>query len=209
MGRSLTRLTALILISAIVNIVSGSIVTTVRVQLDDAIGRSEYLLIVEMPGEVPRGDPINLTFTLILERLPSLKHYSGYISLTFTLMSPDGRTLARHTVTNKAEAYKVDYIYPGYRWGPFTTSIMPDYSISASDSIKVIVTLESEEYAEDPLGIPVIPTRPSPAVVEIGTVKVSSYRWSYVVPLMLITIGLLLTSWTALLLSKRYKWLHT
>jgi hypothetical protein len=193
------------LISAIVNAGSGSIVTTVRIQLVDAIGRSEYLLTVEMPDEVPRGDPINLTFMLVLERLPPLKHYSGYISLTFTLMSPDGRILARRTVTNRAEAFKVDYVYPGYRWGPFTTSIMPDYAISASDSIKVVVTLESEEYAEDPLGIPVIPTRPSPAVVEVGTVKVSSNRWSYATLLMLIAIGLLLTSWTVLLLRKRYK----
>jgi hypothetical protein len=205
LGHSLTRLAAVILISVIVNTGSGSIVTTVRIQLVDAIGTSEYLLIVEMPDEVPRGEPINLTFMLVLERLPPLKHYSGYISLTFTLMSPDGRILARRTVTNKAEAYKVDYIYPGYRWGPFTTSILPDYAISASDSIKVVVTLESEEYAEDPLGIPVIPTRPAPAVVEIGTVKITSNRWSYVTPLLLIAIGLLLTSWIVLFLRTRYK----
>jgi hypothetical protein len=65
--------------------------------------------------------------------------------------------------------------------------------------------LESEEYAEDPLGIPVIPTRPAPAVVEIGTVKITSNRWSYVTPLLLIAIGLLLTSWIVLFLRTRYK----
>ncbi|MDJ0274934.1 MAG: hypothetical protein NYU90_07045 [Aigarchaeota archaeon] len=171
----------------------------------DAIGRSEYSLTVEMPDEVRRGSPINLTFTLVLEKLPPLKHYSGYISLTFTLISPDGRTLARRTVTTRDDAYKVDYVYPGYRWGPFTTSIMPDYSIAASDSIRVVVTLESEEYAEDPLGIPVIPTRPTPAVVEIGTVRVSSDHWSYVTPLLLLSVALLLVSWTAFLLRRRYR----
>jgi len=148
------------------------VVQPLKIVLTDALGESVYQLNVKIPQEVVRGESLNLTFIVLLDSLPPLKHYSGYVSLTFTLMSPDGRLLARRSINTRADPYRVEYIYPGHRWGPYSISIKPDYTISEFESMRLLVTLESEEYVEDPLGIPVIPTRPNPVTVEVGTVRV-------------------------------------
>ncbi len=145
----------------------------VRLFLNDALGTSKYRLVVDLPSEIPTGEALNIVFTLYLEELPPLKHYSGYVSLTFTLVSEDGRTIARRSLNNRMEPYKVDYIYPGYRWGPYMLTINPDFTLW-SGKASLYVTLDSEEYMEDQLGIPVIATRPNPTtvpVVEIGLAR--------------------------------------
>jgi hypothetical protein len=137
--------------------------------LTDGIGTSKYRLVVDLPSEIPEGEGLKIVFTLYLDELPPLKHYSGYVSVTFTLVSEDGRTIARRSVNNRMDAYKVDYIYPGYRWGPYPLTINPDFSLW-SGKASLYVTLESEEYVEDPLGVPVIATRPNPTTVSVGEV---------------------------------------
>ncbi len=133
------------------------------------MGTSKYRLVIDLPREIVVGGELKISFTLYLDELPPLKHYSGYVSVTFTLLSEDGRTIARKSVNNHLQDYKVDYMYPGHRWGPYTITINPDYSISSSRAL-LYVTLESEEYVEDPVGIPVIATRPNPTTVPVGEI---------------------------------------
>lgn len=140
----------------------------VQLSLVDSFGTSRYRVVLDLSPQPTIGDELKVVFMLYLDELPPFKHYSGYVSITFSLVSEDGRTLARRSVNNRMEPYRVDYIYPGYRWGPYTIAVNPDYSrLTAGNKAKLYLTLESEEYVEDPLGIPVIATRPNPVTAEV------------------------------------------
>ncbi|MEM4383221.1 MAG: hypothetical protein QXU44_04095 [Candidatus Caldarchaeum sp.] len=145
-----------------------------RFNLVDGFGTSRYRLILEMPDELLMNEEMKVGFVLYLDDLPPLKHYTGYLTLTFTLVSEDGQTLTRTSISNRMEAYKVDYIYPGHRWGPYVLTLKPDYSrLHGGASVSVYVVLDVEEYVEDQLGVPVIPTKPSPETVFAGSIRVS------------------------------------
>jgi len=173
-----SSLLALLCISFIMIVFAGvfppsTATREIQLFLNDALGTSKYRLVVDLPSEIHTGEALKIVFTLYLEELPPLKHYSGYVSLTYTLVSEDGRTIARRGVNSRMEAYKVDYIYPGYRWGPYVLTINPDFTLWNGKAY-LYVTLDSEEYMEDHLGIPVIATRPNPttvSVVEIGLAR--------------------------------------
>lgn len=150
----------------------------------DGFGTSRYRLILEMPDELLMNEEMKIGFTLYLDELPPLKHYTGYLTLTFTLVSENGQMISRTSISNRMEPYKVDYIYPGHRWGPYVLTLKPDYSrLQGETSVSVYVVLDVEEYVEDQLGVPVIPTKPSPETVFAGAIKVSQ-------PLPLLETGL-------------------
>ncbi|MEM4302658.1 MAG: hypothetical protein QW470_06730 [Candidatus Caldarchaeum sp.] len=160
--------TSVLAVLALASLFHTAASTEVQLSLVDGFGTSKYRIVLDMPSEPAMGESLKIVFTLFLDELPPLKHYSGYVSITFTLLSADGRTLARTSINNRIDAYKVDYIFPGYRWGPYTVSINPDYSrITGGSKTSFYVTLESEEYVEDPLGIPIIATRPNPVTVHV------------------------------------------
>lgn len=170
-----------------------SAATELRITLEDGFGSSRYRVLLEMPSELLMGDDLKVVFTLYLDELPPLKHFAGYLSLTFTLLSEDGRTVARTTINNRAEPYKVDFIYPGYRWGPYSLTLKPDYSrLSAGGKVSVYITLEAEENVEDHLGVPVIPTRPNPSTVKAAELRVSQRLPIFESALLVVVFGLVL-----------------
>ncbi|MEM1937388.1 MAG: hypothetical protein QXS57_00110 [Candidatus Caldarchaeum sp.] len=174
MRSSLSVLSITSVMLAVVLMSSGNALTELRFTLVDVFGSSRYRVLLEFPREVFVDEELRLGFTLYLDDLPSLKHYTGYLSLTFTVISEDGRTLARTSINNRAEAYKVDYMFPGYRWGPYTLALKPDYSrLSSGGKMSLYITLEAEEYVEDPLGVPIIPTRPTPSTTQAAVIIVS------------------------------------
>jgi hypothetical protein len=82
-------------------------------------GVSRYTIDYHYPSEVNVGQNLNLTFTIFVDQLTSLKLYVFDWGAESTLATPSGPPITKEITVNSVN----DYLYQGSHWGPETIVI--------------------------------------------------------------------------------------